>query len=178
MKKTLIAASLFALTSSAFAVDGTLHFTGAFTDSPCEVNINGTTASGGSINVGLDTWSKANYQNNVGATTDLKPITISLSSCPSMTKANIKFSGAVDGTNPNLFAIETGGADQASNVGIGLYSNTNTANTITPNDFNGLSIPLTASAGEQVIYASYMTTGATVVEGKANADVTIDISYE
>lgn len=33
MKQTFIAASLLALTSSAFAVDGTLHFTGAFTDS-------------------------------------------------------------------------------------------------------------------------------------------------
>ncbi|MGO2346271.1 MAG: fimbrial protein, partial [Providencia sp.] len=138
---------------------------------------NGTSTSG-SINVNLDTWSKANYQNNVGATTDLKPITITLSACPDMAKANIKFSGAVDGVNPDLFAIETGAADQASNVGIGLYSTANSANTITPNDFNGLSIPLTASAGEQVIYASYMTTGATVTEGKANADVTIDISYE
>lgn len=177
MKKTLIAASLFALTSSAFAIDGTIHFTGAFTDSPCEININGSTAtSGTSVNVALDTWSTANYQNNIGATTDLKPIVISLSNCPNMSQANIRLSGNVDTNNPDLFAIESG-VDTASGVGIGLYSSTSSADTITPNS-RGLSVPLTSQAGEVTIYSSYMTTENIVTEGAANSDVTIDISYE
>ncbi|XKD93424.1 fimbrial protein [Morganella morganii] len=174
MKKILIASSLFALTSSAFAVDGTLHFTGAFTDAPCEVNINGATATG-TINVALDSWSIANYQTS-GVTTDLKPITISLSGCPDMTSANIQFNGTANGTNPDLFAIETG-AGTATNVGIALYSSTNTADIITPNKFSGLVIPLTSQAGEHTVYASYMTTGS-ATEGAANANVTIDISYQ
>ncbi|WP_422528271.1 fimbrial protein [Serratia fonticola] len=177
MKKTLIAASLFALTGSAFAVDGTIQFTGAFTDAPCEINIDGTTTNAtSSVNVALDTWNAANFKDNVGATTDLKPITISLSGCPDMTKANIKFNGATDAINPSLFATQTG-ANTATNVGIALYSSANNADIITPNS-RSLSIPLTAQSGQYTFYASYMTTGATVGQGAANADVTMDISYE
>jgi len=177
MKKTIIAVSLLALTNAAFAIDGTIHFSGAFTDSPCEVNINGSETNGNnSINVNLDTWGTANYQNNVGATTDLKPITISLSNCPNMTQANIRFNGTVDATNPELFAIETG-EETASNVGIGIYKSSNTSDIITPND-RAVSIPLTAQTGDYTFYASYMTTGSSVGEGAANSDVTLDISYE
>ncbi|UNK24182.1 fimbrial protein [Yersinia intermedia] len=177
MNKGLIAISLLALSSSAFAIDGTIQFTGAFTDSPCEININGSTTTGSSsASVVLDTWNVTNYKSNVGATTDLKPITISLSGCPAKTQANIQFNGTVNTTNPKLFAIQTG-ADAASNVGIALYSSSNTADIITPNT-RDLSIPLTAQDGEKIIYASYMTTGADVGQGEANADVTIDISYE
>ncbi|WP_158069125.1 fimbrial protein [Serratia oryzae] len=177
MKKTLIAASLFALAGSAFAADGTIQFTGAFTDAPCEININGsTTNTTNSVSVALDTWNAANFKDNVGATTDLKPITISLSGCPNMTKANIQFNGATDAVNPTLFATQTG-ADTATNVGIALYSSANSADVITPNT-RSLSIPLTAQTGQYTIYASYMTTGATVGQGAANADVTMDISYE
>lgn len=174
MKRTLIATSLLALTSFAFAVDGTIHFTGAFTESPCVVNINGASATG-TINVTLDTWATTNYQ-IAGATTDLKPITITLSSCPNMTTANVQFKGIVDGINPDLFAIETG-ANAATNVGIALYSSVNTANIITPNKFDGLAIPLTGQEGNKTVYASYMATGSTTA-GAANADMTIDISYE
>lgn len=177
MKKTIIAVSLLALTNAASAIDGTIHFSGAFTDAPCEININGSQAnSSNSVSVNLDTWSTASYQNNVGATTDLKPITISLSNCPNMTQANIRFSGAVDATNPELFAIDTG-VETASNVGIGIYKSSNTADIISPND-RTVSIPLTAQTGDYTFYASYMTTGSSVGEGAANADVTLDISYE
>lgn len=177
MKKTLIAASLFALSGSAFAVDGTIQFTGAFTDAPCEINIDGgTTNATSSVNVALDTWNAASFKDNVGATTDLKPITISLSGCPDMTKANIQFNGATNAINPKLFATQTGD-NTATNVGIALYSSANIADIITPNS-RSLSIPLTAQSGTYTVYASYMTTGATVGKGAANADVTMDISYE
>ncbi|AHM75051.1 fimbrial protein [Yersinia hibernica] len=177
MNKGFIAISLLALSSSAFAIDGTIQFSGAFTDSPCEINVNGSTTTGSSsASVILDTWNVANYKGNVGATTDLKPITISLSGCPSKTQANIQFNGTVNATNPELFAIQTG-AGAASNVGIALYSSSNTADIITPNT-RDLAIPLTTQAGEKTIYASYMTTGSDVGQGEANADVTIDISYE
>lgn len=177
MKKTLIAATLFALTGSAFAVDGTIQFSGAFTDAPCEINIDGaTTNATSSVSVALDSWNAANFKDNVGATTDLKPITISLSGCPDMTKAKIQFNGATDAVNPNLFATQTG-ANTATNVGIALYSSANSADIISPNN-RSLSIPLTAQSGQYTFYASYMTTGATVGQGAANADVTMDISYE
>jgi len=109
-------------------------------------------------------------------TTDLKPISINLTGCPNITKANIQFNGATNATNPTLFATQTG-ANTATNVGIALYSTANTSNIITPNS-RGLSVPLTAQAGQYTFYASYMTTGAVVGQGAANADVTMDISYE
>ncbi|AJJ10599.1 fimbrial family protein [Yersinia rohdei] len=177
MNKTLIAASLFALTNSVFAADGTIQFTGAFTDTPCEIKIAGTTTSAtSSVKVSLDTWTAANFKDNVGATTDLKPITINLSGCPKMTKANIQFNGASDAKNPSLFATQTG-ADTATNVGIALYSSTNNADIITPNS-RSLSIPLSEQSGQYTVYASYMTTDAIVGQGAANADVTMDIAYE
>ncbi|HBE9180245.1 hypothetical protein FCH33_16650 [Serratia fonticola] len=177
MKRTLFVASLLALSSSAFAIDGTIQFNGAFTESPCKIDVNGATTNGTSTaSVALDIWSVANFKDNVGATTDLKPITISLSGCPAKTVANIQFNGAVDATNPKLFAIQTGD-ENATNVGIALYGSSNTADIIEPNT-RSLSIPLIESAGEQQIYASYMTTGANVGKGNANADVTVDIAYE
>lgn len=177
MKKTFFAIPLLVLSSSAFAVDGTIQFTGAFTDSPCEININGSSTNGSSsTSVMMDTWNAANYKDNVGSTTDLKPITISLAGCPDKTQANIQFSGTVDAMNPKLFAVESG-ANSASNVGIALYSSSNPTDIITPNTRN-LSIPLTSQKGEKTIYASYMTTGNEVGQGEANANVTIDISYE
>ncbi|MBL5902950.1 fimbrial protein [Serratia fonticola] len=114
MKKTLISVSLLALTGSAFAIDGTIEFTGAFTDAPCETNINGANAAS-SVSVTLDTWNAANFKDNVGATTDLKPITVNLSGCPNITKANIQFNGTTDAINPTLFATQTG-VDIATNV--------------------------------------------------------------
>ncbi len=174
-KKTLLVISLFAATGSAFAADGTLNFTGSFTDSPCQVNINGSNASGaGSVSVPLATWSKDNFK-SAGLTTDLKPIVISLSACPEMTEATIQFVGNVNQSNPNLFAVNPGVAS-AENVGIALYKDSNTANVITPNS-RDLTIPLTSQAGEYTLYASYMTTGA-AGNGEANADVTLDISYQ
>ncbi|WP_419236846.1 fimbrial protein [Serratia fonticola] len=177
MKKSFFVASLLTLSTSAFAIDGTIQFTGAFTDSPCKININGANTNGTSTaGVSLDTWNVANFTGNVGTTTDLKAITISLSNCPSKALANIQFNGAVDAKNPSLFAIQSG-ASSATDVGIALYSSSNTADIIAPNT-RSISIPLTESAGEQQIYASYMTTGANVGKGNANADVTIDIAYE
>lgn len=177
MKKKYLVIPLLLLSTSAFAVDGTIQFTGAFTDSPCEININGSSTNGSSsTSVMMDTWNAANYKDNVGATTDLKPIKISLTGCPSKTQANIQFSGTADAINPKLFAIESG-ANSASNVGVALYSSSNPTDILTPNTRN-LSIPLTAQNGEKTIYASYMTTGTDVGQGEANAAVTIDISYE
>ncbi len=176
MKKALIAASLFTLSGSAFAIDGTIQFTGSFTDSPCVVTIDGTaTNSGTTANVALGTWNIANFK-TVKATTDLKPIVINLSSCPNMGKANIQFNGTADSNNSNLFATLTG-PDAATNVGIGLYRTANNNDFISPNK-RDLSIPLTSNTGQYTIYASYMTTGTTVTQGAANADVTMDISYE
>lgn len=93
-----------------------------------------------------------------------------------MTKAHIQFNGATNAINPNLFATQTG-ANTATNVGIALYSSTSNADIITPNS-RSLSIPLTAESGQYTVYASYMTTDATVGQGAANADVTMDIAYE
>lgn len=176
MKKALIAASLFALSGSAFAIDGTIKFIGSFTDAPCVVNIGGTTTNAGtSVNVALDTWNIANFK-KVGETTDLKPIIIELSGCPNMQKANIQFNGTADSKNPDLFATLTG-PDTATNVGIGLYRTASNNDFISPNK-RDLSIPLSSNAGRYTVYASYMTTGTAVTQGAANADVTMDISYE
>ncbi len=176
VKKIALVAALSALTSSALAIDGTIQFKGAFTASPCEFNVNGSAGNGNTITVPLGTWATANFINNVGATTDLKPITFNLSNCPDMKQANIRFNGQADSLNPGLFAIQSG-TDMASNVGIGMYKTNNTADLITPNS-QSLTVPLTAKAGEVTVYANYMTTSNDVKEGNANADVTIDISYE
>ncbi|MDD9338601.1 MAG: fimbrial protein [Providencia heimbachae] len=177
VKKIALLAILSASAGSALAIDGTIQFRGAFTETPCVIDINGSnTNNTAAVSVPLGTWATENFANNVGTTTDLKPITFTLSSCPDMTKANIRFGGQADPTNSKLFAIQSG-VDTASNVGIGLYKTSSTADFIEPNT-QSLTVPLTSSSGDVTVYASYMTTGTTVGGGAANADVTIDISYE
>ncbi|WP_272691074.1 fimbrial protein [Providencia sp. PROV116] len=177
IKRITLLAILSASACGALAIDGTIQFRGAFTETPCVIDINGSnTNSTTAVSVPLGTWATENFANNVGATTDLKPITFTLSSCPDITQANIRFNGQADTTNSKLFAIQSG-VDAASNVGIALYKTSSTTDFIEPNT-QSLTVPLTSSSGDVTVYASYMTTDATVGGGAANADVTIDISYE
>ncbi len=172
--KILLAVSLFATAGSTFATDGALNFSGSFTSTPCQVNINGSDIGGAeSIGVPLGTWNKAGFI-SAGIPTDLKPIKISLSACPEVSVAFIKFMGNAHEQYTGFFSINPG-ENSASNVLIGLYYDTE-GSVIKPN-ITSLGIPLNDQAGELTLYASYMSMGV-VGSGVANADVTLDINYE
>ncbi|MCS3430464.1 fimbrial protein [Klebsiella sp. BIGb0407] len=169
LKKILFPACIVMMTSSAFAADGSLNFKGSFTDSPCEVTINGQ--QNNTIDMGV--WNTANYT-DAGKMTDYVPIEITLSNCPAATKANFLFSGDVVTDNADYFSVEE--QELTDLVGIGLYTAQSNSSLIKPNarDF---SVDLdNGNTTTATIYAAYNTFGKTV-PGDANANVTFDISY-
>lgn len=172
--KILLAVSLLTTVGSTFAADGALNFSGSFTSTPCQVNINGSDiGDAGSVGVPLGTWSKAGFT-SLGIPTDLKPIKISLSACPDLSFAIVRFMGNADEQYDGFFSINPG-ENSASNVLIGLYHDTD-GGIIVPN-FTPLMISLNAQDRELTVYASYMSKGV-VGSALANADVTLDINYE
>lgn len=169
LKKILFPACIMMITSSAFAFDGSLNFRGSFTDSPCDVTINGQQNS--TIDMGI--WSTANYA-TAGQMTDYVPIEITLSNCPIATKANFLFSGDVVTNNTDYFSVEE--QDLSEVVGIGLYTEQNTGSLIKPNARDFSVDLVNGQVSTTTIYAAYNTFGETV-PGDANANVTFDISY-
>lgn len=171
MKKYVFALSVLSTSVlSAHAADGTINFAGSVIEPACT-----TTAS--NANVAMGSISKSALS-SVGATSQGKPIAITLSACPAVAKtATITFSGTPDATNSNLLKVTAADSNTAAGgIGIAIYEEN--GSTIIP--LNTASASKTLSDTNDTIYnfiAKYMATSATISGGDANSSLSYTINY-
>lgn len=148
------------------AADVTFNINGKIKLSPCEVTL------GSGQTVPLGTYS-TDFLDSPGKITYLQPFEITLDNCPqNYNDVQIKFEGNVATPNPQLLALQPGGAE---NVGIAIYDNDKT----TQIPLNSWSTGKSVSAAQSTtltFYAAYMSMGK-VTQGHANADATFTLSY-
>ncbi|MEX1843613.1 fimbrial protein [Enterobacter cloacae] len=171
MKKIVFALSVLAVSATAaYAADGTINFTGSVIDPAC-------TATPSSSSIAMGSISKSALS-SVGATSQGKPLTITLSDCPAAARsATITFSGTPDTTNSQLFKVVASGTNTAATgIGVALYE----ANGSTMIPVNTASASKNLSTTAETAYsfvAKYMATSATMTGGDANSSLSYTINY-
>lgn len=171
MKKILLVLSfLSASVSSVYAADGTVNFTGSVLDPAC-------TATATTASVAMGAISKSALS-SVGATSQGKTVTITLSACPAAaTSATITFSGTPDSDNSQLLKLTAGSENSAaSGIGIALYESNGT--TLIPPNTASASKTLSTEANTAFNFiAKYMATKAAITGGDANSSTSFTINY-
>lgn len=170
MNKSLIMLSLLLSTTlPAWAVDGTINFTGAITDTACKVD--GASAN---QNVTLGTVASSGFS-GAGSVAAPTKFSIILTDCPaSATTAQVSFDGNTSGTNPTLLSLGSG--QTASNVGVAIYEEDGT--TQIPVGVHSKAWNLSAKNANTLNYiAKYMATASTVGQGTANATTSFTVVY-
>ncbi|KTS72224.1 fimbrial protein [Pantoea stewartii] len=168
---TLITSALLAaaICGSASAADGTINFTGSITDTACKVD---TAAANQTVSMGDVS---ASSFGSVGATASATRFTINLTGCPaSATSARIRFDGPLASGNSNLLALSSG--QTATNVAVGIYEQD--SNTQIPIGTASAPVTLSSTATNALNFiAKYVSTGASVGAGTANASATFSVAY-
>ncbi|MDV7021138.1 fimbrial protein [Atlantibacter subterranea] len=162
-------AAVLALSSaSAFAIDGTVNFTGEILDAACTVDI----GTNNTMSVDLGKVVKTTFA-ATGDTASTTKFTIKLKDCPAaVTSAKVKFEGTPDATDSTLLGV-TG---TATGVAIQLMTADKTA--LGLHQVNNYSYPLTATVVNNLdFYAAYKSTAATVSAGTANAVSNFTVNY-
>jgi major type 1 subunit fimbrin (pilin) len=173
MKKNLIAVAVLAvsaISSPAFAADGTVNFTGSITDIACTVD---TT----SLNQTVDLGKVSKTAFTAGSkTAGAKDFALILKNCPeTVTSARVRFDGQqVPGDNSVLALNNV--PDKASNLGIQL---TDTQNNVINLYQNSAVYKLTKDVNTLKFVAKYYATGTgnDVGVGSANAVTDFTIIY-
>ncbi|MBB1581302.1 fimbrial protein [Serratia sp. OS31] len=180
MKKTLLVTTLAATailsTSSAFAADGTVNFTGSITDTACVVD----TASA-NLTVPLGKISAKAF-GAAGATGPATKFTLVVKSCPEVATAKVNFDGIPVSGDNNVLALTTG-TGVATGVGVQI------------SDKDGNPVPLRGLSGSYDLKkgdpadtakdvtnaldftARYIATAASVGAGIANTSANFTIVY-
>lgn len=154
---------------------GTVHFTGSLVDAACSVS---TESANQTVDLGqhpLHDFKKA------GDVSELHPFTIKLEDCDTTvaSSASVAFSGAVDGTNTAVLAIDSSGSNGAGATGVGIQILDEVSKVIVP-DGASFSTAHKLIDGENVLNfkAQYVATSLKPTAGKANADATFIMQYE
>lgn len=166
--KLLLVVSL-GCSSTLYAADGTINFTGNITDTACKVDP-------GSANqtVNLGTVSTSALE-TAGTTASPTRFSIVLSDCPaSVTSAHVRFDGPASPANHQVLALNSG--QTATNVGVALYEAD--SNTMIPVGEQSKSVNLTAESNNTLHYfAKYYATADKVTAGTANSTTAFTIVY-
>ncbi|MEN4247057.1 fimbrial protein [Serratia marcescens] len=165
MKKYLVASALAcaAISSSAFAADGVINFTGKIIDNACVVNP--------TLNVQMDDVAAAAFK-DVGyeAVEQAKEFSLELKDCPANLKtATVQLDGEADADNKDLFKLTAGGA-----TGLALRIKGQNQDVVP----GGKSEALTLQEGDNLLgfTAVYKSTDK-VTAGDANATIQFSVSY-
>ncbi len=173
MNKNLIAVAVLAasaFTSSVFAEDGKVNFTGTIIPQGCEVTAD-------TINQTVDLGKVAvSAFPGTGATAGAKQFSLKLTNCPTtVTAATVRFDGTqVPGDN-SILAL-TNEPNVATGVGIQIADNQNKV----INLHQDSSAYALSSTQENVLnfVARYVSTAASVTAGPANAVSNFTIVYQ
>ncbi|MFZ1874903.1 MAG: fimbrial protein [Chania sp.] len=172
MKKSLIATTLItgmALSSTVFAADGVIHFTGKVLDNVCNVSP--------TLNVNMDDVS-VDTLGVVGDRVKPKDFVLTLTDCPaSLTTAKIQLDGTADSSDLDIFQLDNAGQPGVAS-GIGLEIISEFGAVIVP---GGTTDPwaLNTITGTNTLpfKASYKRTNDTVTAGDANVSVQFSVLY-
>ncbi|QUT15774.1 fimbrial protein [Rahnella inusitata] len=177
--KTAVLLTAIALSSSsAFAADGQVKFTGKILDAACTVD----GATDGAITVTMGEVSKTSLA-AAGDTTDATKFHIKLSACPdALTTASIKFDGTAMGGDDSILALTAGTVDDPSAEQVGIQI-TDSAGAVVPLYTASTAIPATAGGTADTgtfdlpFTARYISTGAAVKAGVADAAANFTVVY-
>ncbi|WP_269935009.1 fimbrial protein [Serratia liquefaciens] len=191
MKKTLLAASLFAsafFAATAMAVTvpgGTLNFVGTVVDAACAVAA-GQDGTNSTVQMGQVTLRSMGTTTTTSGTTSTtytagtrangtQPFKIVLSACDTTVQKNaaITFKGIPAIGNTKVLSVSTG-AGTAQGIGLQIYGSDGAAI-----DLGSATAPITLNDGENSLNfsADYITTNTTPKAGQANATATFTVTY-
>ncbi|CDG13950.1 fimbrial protein [Serratia bockelmannii] len=164
MKKYLVASALAcaAISSSAFASDGVINFTGKIIDNACVVNP--------TLNVQMGDVAAAAFK-NVGDESGARKFDLELKDCPAnLSSAKVTLDGAADDNNTELFKLNDGGA-----TGLALRITGLDGKDVIP---GGSSAEAKLAEGDNVLpfTAAYKSTDK-VTAGDANATIQFSVAY-
>ncbi|MGC4620427.1 type 1 fimbrial major subunit FimA [Escherichia coli] len=175
----IVVLSALSLSSAAALADtttvngGTVHFKGEVVNAACAVD-----AGSADQTVQLGQVRTASLAQE-GATSSAVGFNIQLNDCDTTVadKAAIAFLGtAIDGTHPNVLALQSSAAGSATKVGVQILDRTGAALAL---DGAIFSAQTTLNNGTNTIpfQARYFATGA-ATPGAANADATFKVQYQ
>ncbi|PNU31601.1 fimbrial protein [Serratia marcescens] len=163
MKKYLVASALACtvISSSAFAADGVINFTGKIIDNACVVNP--------TLNVQLGDVAAAAFK-NVGDESGAQKFALELKDCPANLKnAKVTLDGMADATNADLFKLDPGA------TGLALRIEGPDQKDVLP---GGSTAEIALAEGNNMLpfVAAYKSTDK-VTAGDANATIQFSVSY-
>lgn len=164
--KTLVAATVL-LTSGAYAIDGTINFTGSVVAGTCKVS----SGSNGTQTVDLGNVSASSLAES-GAYAGATPFAITLTDCGDDLAVAIKFDGDALDTKNQILKLSDG--QTATNVGVGIYP----AGSATPITLYTTRDKVTPADGTATFnyVAKYVATGKAGA-GTANSSATFTLMY-
>lgn len=170
MKKLALATAVVAIVStSVFADDGKINFTGLITDDACTV----VNHMANPLTVALGTVSSKAFT-GAGSTAAPTRFEIDLTNCPATAKtAKVKFDGIADSGNTDILAL-TDEAGVATGVGIQL---SDLSNAVIPLFTASKSFDLTVGDNSLPFIARYYATNDSVTPGVANSTSNFTIVY-
>ncbi|CAI0882027.1 Type-1A pilin [Serratia quinivorans] len=180
MKKTLLVTSLATAallsTTSSFAADGNINFTGKIQDTTCVVDL---AAGETGISVPMGDLNKTAFS-GAGSTGTSSKFTINLKSCPATyTKATVEFDGTAAGNDKKVLALTAGTTADPAATGVGIQISDKSDTVLalkTPSASYDL-LTGAADINKLDFTARYVATSATVTSGVANSSATFNIKY-
>lgn len=173
MNKNLIAVAVLAasaFSTSVFAEDGKVNFTGTIITQGCEV-----TTDTKNQDVDLGKVAVTSFP-SAGATAGSKDFSLKLENCPTtITAATVRFDGIQVPGNNAILAL-TDGANVATGVGIQIADNQNKVINLHQ---DSSAYPLVSTGVNTLKFvARYVSTSDTVTAGPANAVSNFTIVYQ
>jgi len=164
MKNYLVASALacVALSSSAFAADGVINFTGKIIDNACVVNP--------TLNVQMGDVAAAAFK-SVGDESGKQAFELELRDCPAnLNNAKVTLDGAADANNAELFKLNDAGA-----TGLALRIEGPDNKNVIP---GATTAEIALQEGDNLLsfVAAYKATDK-VTAGDANATIQFSVSY-
>ncbi len=166
-------AALSAAAQGALAADGTINFIGEIVDAPCSI-----APQSQNLTVPLGKISRATLDGAAGKVSPAAKFTINLMDCGATAKgATVTFAAPADAVNKNLLRVGIGEVDGGFATGVGIQIA----------DSSGKQIPVGTASGNYTLgqgdnalqfQANYMSTGAAVKVGQANAMAQFTVAYK
>jgi len=185
MKNTLtsyfIGISLILFSKIAFsAADGTVTFSGAIIDTPCNV-IFPESSNSLSLAIDMGVYMKDNVPHTSGQKVNgsQKSLVFGLKNCTHYDDYSIvpkiTFKANMDDHNPKLIKLDGSGAE---GVGIGLYDNSDNLLDIRDIYQHNIATPKGGTLFIIPFKVAYVSNGETAKPGKANASISFEITYK
>ncbi|WP_258130561.1 fimbrial protein [Achromobacter anxifer] len=172
LAKFALLATAAAVSQAALAEDGRVQFNGEIVDAPCSVSPGAT-----NLVVPLGKVSRASMDGAAGKHSTPAQFEIQLTDCSASAKgASITFSGTPDSVSSDVLAIANSGGLTASASGVAVELRDTTRAKIALGSPSPKYV-LGVGTNNLKFEAAYVSTGATVTPGPANATAQFTVNY-